>query len=132
MEAIALYFIDYVVKVSLLSKLWRLIPYRSSFIFITASLFSIGCALSAPDGSSPRGYSRKKIPGYRLKGYEFFLVHFITFSFSLEVINPRVQSEVFRTLFDIIFYYRLLCAEFTSFVNILWDLFSRRPVNMCL
>jgi hypothetical protein len=84
MGVIALYFVDYVVEVSLLSKLWRLIPYRSFFIFIAASLFSIGCALSAPDGSSPRGYSREIFPGYRLKGYEFFLIHSSPFLFPLK------------------------------------------------
>jgi hypothetical protein len=42
---------------------------KSSFIF-SAPLFIkniIGCAPSAPDGSSPRGYSQKTYFEYRLK-----------------------------------------------------------------
>jgi hypothetical protein len=105
---------------------------RSFVIFIAASLFSIGCALSAPDGSSPQGYSREIFPGYRLKGYEFFLVHSLLFFFlwSHKPPSPRRVFPYFFLIYS--FYYRLLCAEFTSFVNILWALFLRRPINMCL
>jgi hypothetical protein len=36
----------------------------------------IRCATSAPDGSSPRGYSRKKLFGYRLKYiYSLLFLH---------------------------------------------------------
>jgi hypothetical protein len=110
--------------VEMLSGSYRIHQFlnRSFFIFIVASLFSFGCALSAPDGSSPRGYGWILVVNHRLK---------LTSSSSCcKPPSPRRGFPYF--LWYILFYYRLLCAEFNSFVNILWALFSRRPVTMCL
>jgi hypothetical protein len=98
----------------------------SFFIFIAASLFSIGCALSTPDGSSPWGYGWILVVNHRLKLTSSILS-------SSSCCKPPCPSRGFPYfLWYILFYYRLLCAEFNSFVNILWALFSWRPINMCL
>jgi hypothetical protein len=88
----------------------------SSSLLIVSS--SIGCALSAPHGSSPRGYSWILVVNHRLK------IHFFFF---LLVSRPRVQGEVFHIFrphspFFPFCYYRLLCAEFNSFVNMFMGL----------
>ena len=38
-------------------------------MFIYLCRYSIGCAISAPDGSSPRGYGRVHAVDHRLKNY---------------------------------------------------------------
>jgi hypothetical protein len=49
--------------------------YKSSFAFFTFLEIKnfIGCATSAPDGSSPRGYSRKNVSS--IGSSKFFLFH---------------------------------------------------------
>jgi hypothetical protein len=97
--------------------------HRSFFTFIVASLFSIGCALSAPDGSSPRGYSREIFPGYRLKGYEFFfLVHSLPFVLALK--SEALESKARFSVLSLIFFLlssascriELLCKYFMGLV----------------
>jgi hypothetical protein len=78
MGVISLYFVDYVVEVFVI----MFIPLH----FLIASSY-IGCALSAPDGSSPRGYVWVLVDRHRLKIHLFFLL--LTFQ------SPRVQVEVF-------------------------------------
>jgi hypothetical protein len=50
---------------------------------------SIGCALSAPDGSSPRGYVWRLVVKHRLKVQLFNLLWM-----SYYLASPRVQVEV--------------------------------------
>jgi hypothetical protein len=88
----------------------------SSSLLIISS--SIGCVLSAPDGSSPRGYGWILVVNHRLKIYFFFLL-----LVSLLCKPPSLRrgfSYLSTTLspFFSFCYYRLLCAEFNSFVNI--------------
>jgi hypothetical protein len=83
------------------------------FIFVAASLSSIGCALSAPDGSSPRGYGWISVVNHRLK---------LTFSIpsSSSCCKPPSPRRGFPYfLWYILFYYRLLCAEFNSVKKIM-------------
>jgi hypothetical protein len=47
--------------------------FNSSFITLIICNF-IGCATSAPDGSSPRGYSQFFLFGYRLKNISSFAI----------------------------------------------------------
>jgi hypothetical protein len=58
MGLIPLYFVDYIVKV-------YVIMFLPLHLLITSS--SIGCALSAPDGSNPRGYVWVSVDKHRLK-----------------------------------------------------------------
>jgi hypothetical protein len=58
MGVIPLYFVDYIVEV-------HVMIFLPLHLLITSS--SIGCALSAPDGSSPRGYVWVLVDKHRLK-----------------------------------------------------------------
>jgi hypothetical protein len=87
----------------------------SSASSIVINFISIGCALSAPDGSSPRGYVWRLVVKHRLK-----VKLFSPLLTSYYLTSPRVQVKVsilcdhsllflFFSSFDI---YRLLYAEF--------------------
>jgi hypothetical protein len=94
----------------------------SSSLFIVLS--SIGCALSAPDGSSPRGYGWILVVNHRLKIHFFF---FLLISPHCKPPSPRrgfsyLSTILFIIIFFLFFYYRLLCAEFNSFVNMFMGL----------
>jgi hypothetical protein len=65
MGVISLYLVDCVAEVYVMIFL----PLH---LMITSS--SIGCALSAPDGSSPRGYVWILVVKHRLKFHVFFLL----------------------------------------------------------
>jgi hypothetical protein len=59
---------DYRLKILYISKFF--FSCNSNLLIINASSFafySIGCATSAPDGSSPRGYGRVLVADHRLK-----------------------------------------------------------------
>jgi hypothetical protein len=76
MGVIALYFIDYVVEVSLLSKCLATRTVSSNSLTVTSSsLLLLFYSLSG---------GREIFPGYRLKGYKFFLVHSLPFLFPLK------------------------------------------------
>jgi hypothetical protein len=83
MGVISLYFVDYVVEVYVMIFL----PLH---LLITSS--SIGCALSAPDGSSPRGYVWILVGKHRLKIHLFFLLLTSTVS------KPPSPSQGFYTV----------------------------------
>jgi hypothetical protein len=89
----------------------------SSLLLIV--LFSIGCALSAPDGSSPRGYGWILVVNHRLK-----LTSSPSFFFLF--VSPRAEDKVSFISSMIhsfsLCYYHLLCAEFNSFVNMFMGL----------
>jgi hypothetical protein len=69
MGVTALYFVDYVVKVSLLSKCWRLIPYPLIPLTVASSsllmlLYFLSDARSAlPMGVAPEAIAEKFFPG---------------------------------------------------------------------
>jgi hypothetical protein len=91
----------------------------SSSLLIVSS--SIGCALSAPDGSSPRGYGWILVVNHRLK------IHFFFFLLISPVCKPPSPRQSFSYLSTTLFifslcYYRLLCAEFSSFANMFMGL----------
>jgi hypothetical protein len=111
MGVISLNFIDYVVKVYVMIFL----PFH---LVITSS--SIGCALSAPDGSSPRGYVWILVVKHRLK------IHVFSSCWRLLFWSPRVQVEVFipydRNLLFLFFFLLLIlssavCRILTSIVK---------------
>jgi hypothetical protein len=83
MGVVALYFVDYVVEVCMVVEMLSGSYISSSLLLIV--LFSIGCALSAPNGSSPRGYGWILVVNHRLK---------LTSSSSYFV-SPRAQGRGF-------------------------------------
>jgi hypothetical protein len=75
-----------------LVAIFSLLPNMISFFF---SLFlSLGCANSAPDGSSPRGYSQELVLGCRLP--QFLYCHSRNFTFCRS--SPRAFGE--KLVFD--------------------------------
>jgi hypothetical protein len=50
---------------------------HSRYLSTYSSSSSIGCALSAPDGSSPRGYVWILVVKHRLEVHVFFLLLFV-------------------------------------------------------
>jgi hypothetical protein len=66
MGVITFHFVDYVVKVAIVAEMLATCPLLATLYFSFRLFPSIGCVLSAPDGSSPRGYSRNVFE-YRLK-----------------------------------------------------------------
>jgi hypothetical protein len=104
MGLISLNFVDYVVKIYVMTFL----PFH---LLMTSP--SIGCVLSAPDGTSPRGYVWILVVKHRLKILVFSLLLTST------VLKPPSPSRGFYTvcpqsllLVFLLWYYRLLCAEF--------------------
>jgi hypothetical protein len=91
-------FVDYVVEV------FTLILLHLQLLIISSS---IGCALSAPDGSSPRGYVWLLVVRHKLKVQLF----------SLLLASPRVQVEVFmscnHSLLFLFFFFDIIvcCAQ---------------------
>jgi hypothetical protein len=73
-------------------------------------LISIGCALSAPDGSSPRGYVWRLVVKHRLKVQLLFLLWT-----SYYLASPRVQVEVSipcnHSLLFFVFFLRLILSS---------------------
>jgi hypothetical protein len=106
MGVISLHFVDYVVEVCMLILL------HLHYLFISSS---IGCALSALDGSSPRGYVWILVVKHMLKVHFFFLLLMSTVckppspSQGFHIVRPRSPLIVFS-----LWYYRLLYAEFNS------------------
>ena len=55
-------------------------PYAAILSFSLELFISIGCATSAPDGSSPRGYEQMLVFGHRLSPFLFFHTRIFLFS----------------------------------------------------
>jgi hypothetical protein len=83
MGVISLHFVDYVVEVLYVN------PSASPLLIISSS---IGCVLSAPDGSSPRGYVWILVDKHRLKNQLLFLLLMSTVS------KPPSPSRGFYTV----------------------------------